>query len=294
MNFSLHEKALLCIKNYKRSEVGLIDVLTEIDRTRLYLSMGVSSLFQYCTKKLSLSESETYRFIQVTRKSVQVPELREAIREGMLTTTKASRIASIITPANQKDWIQKASTLSHRELEKEIVKIKPKTVKPERIQPKTSERIELRINISPKLEQKFRRAQEVLGTKTLEETLEKMTDFTLKHKDPLQRAERVTRQPAASVKSSPITLEVQANGPRKFSHYIPAPLSHAVNLRDKRCCQFKGCSEKMWVEIHHVLPISMGGRHELSNLITLCSPHHSMMHSFRERIHESKNSFNYR
>ena len=67
MSISLHEQALRCVSNCRKSDSELIEVLAQIDSTRCYLEMGETSLFSYCLKKLSLSESETSRFIQVMR-----------------------------------------------------------------------------------------------------------------------------------------------------------------------------------------------------------------------------------
>lgn len=68
----LHKTALRCVANYKRCEKHLIEILESIDRHKAYLALGVSSLFRYCVEKLGLSESESYRFIQVMRKSAQI------------------------------------------------------------------------------------------------------------------------------------------------------------------------------------------------------------------------------
>ena len=188
MEDSLHVLALSCVKNYKKSESNLIDVLCRIDKSRMYLSYGVPSLFAYCVKCLGLSESETSRFIQVTRKSFEVPELKKTISDGVLTVSKASRISSVITSSTQEEWIGKASTLTHRELEKEVVKVNPRAAQPESIRVITPEVIQILLNVSLRVEEKFKRSKEVLRTKSLEDTLEKMADLVLQLKDPVQKA----------------------------------------------------------------------------------------------------------
>ena len=39
-----------------------------------------------------------------------------------------------------------------------------------------------------------------------------------------------------------------------------------------------GCSHATFVDVHHIQPRSEGGRHEASNLLTLCSAHHRSAH----------------
>ncbi|MGZ3709718.1 MAG: HNH endonuclease [Bdellovibrionota bacterium] len=58
---------------------------------------------------------------------------------------------------------------------------------------------------------------------------------------------------------------------------------HAVNLRDEvQCTQVssdgKRCANRRWLEIHHLKPVSEGGKNEAGNLTTLCSAHHRVEH----------------
>ena len=39
-----------------------------------------------------------------------------------------------------------------------------------------------------------------------------------------------------------------------------------------------GCTHATFVDVHHIQPRSEGGRHEASNLLTLCSAHHRAAH----------------
>ena len=53
-----------------------------------------------------------------------------------------------------------------------------------------------------------------------------------------------------------------------------------VLLRDGWQCQLASqgnCSQPL--EVHHKLPRSRGGKHDLDNLVTLCSKHHRWVHA---------------
>ena len=43
-------------------------------------------------------------------------------------------------------------------------------------------------------------------------------------------------------------------------------------------CAAPGCTSQRWLEIHHIVPVSQGGRDEISNLTTLCHAHHKQRH----------------
>ncbi len=43
-------------------------------------------------------------------------------------------------------------------------------------------------------------------------------------------------------------------------------------------CQYPGCTAARELEAHHVLPVELGGKTELGNLILLCARHHKLLH----------------
>ncbi|MGE0527200.1 MAG: HNH endonuclease [Bdellovibrionales bacterium] len=42
--------------------------------------------------------------------------------------------------------------------------------------------------------------------------------------------------------------------------------------------QGRRCSEEKWLDVHHIRPVSAGGRHHLDNLTTLCRHHHDLVY----------------
>jgi hypothetical protein len=58
---------------------------------------------------------------------------------------------------------------------------------------------------------------------------------------------------------------------------IPPAIRRALNSRD-RGCRFPGCPFKRYVDGHHVKHWAHGGETKLSNLVTLCRFHHSLVH----------------
>jgi hypothetical protein len=83
MKNELHEKAKAAANEYQNCEVKLIQILKEIDTSKIFLKMGYSSLFIYITEALGLSEAVAYNLSTVVRKSKEVPELQKAIENGL-------------------------------------------------------------------------------------------------------------------------------------------------------------------------------------------------------------------
>ena len=71
-------------------EVVVIDHLRELDRRRLYLTLGCSSLFDYATRELGYSEAAAWRRIKAMRLCGEVEGARERMRDGSLTLNSAA------------------------------------------------------------------------------------------------------------------------------------------------------------------------------------------------------------
>lgn len=70
---------------------------------------------------------------------------------------------------------------------------------------------------------------------------------------------------------------------KSITRRIPNSIKHRIIVRDRGLCQYQSaagnkCQSSFWVDIHHVKPYAIGGKHEVSNLVTLCRNHHEYIH----------------
>lgn len=306
----IHARAVEVSSRYKRAEADLIDVLLQAEEHRVFLKRGHSSLFQYVVEELGLSESTAYNLITVTRKSRQVPELHAQLRSGEITLSNARRIASVLTPQNQAEWLSKASTLSSRQLEKEIVKVRPLEAALERASYVSHDRIRLELGLSEREMLRLRRVQDLMSQTqkralSLEEVIEALNAEYLRRNDPVEKAKRhrvkqatplskgsQAKAPTASSQTETVKTLVTRRADSKPKvdskvelkrEPIPAAVLHQVNLRDQRRCAHterdgSRCNQTRWIEIHHKIPVSQDGPNTLDNLVTLCSTHHKFAH----------------
>jgi hypothetical protein len=74
-----------------REERGLLTKVLhhfrEIERRRLYSSLGYKSLFDFATRKLGYSEDQAYRRIAAMRLLSELPDVETSIRSGALSLT---------------------------------------------------------------------------------------------------------------------------------------------------------------------------------------------------------------
>ncbi len=59
---------------------------------------------------------------------------------------------------------------------------------------------------------------------------------------------------------------------------IPKRTRDKVVLRDKECCVVPGCRSRRNLDFHHLRMQSMGGTHEVWNIVLLCGGHHDLLH----------------
>ena len=62
------------------------------------------------------------------------------------------------------------------------------------------------------------------------------------------------------------------------SRVIPRAISRAVRARDHHTCTFPGCTNKRFLDCHHVRHWSKGGETGIDNLLLLCTRHHTLVH----------------
>jgi hypothetical protein len=279
---SLHEKAVTIANNYLRSEFELVEVLQQIDECKGYLEFKCTSVTQYAIQVLRLSEGTAANLVTVAKKSVKIPELKQALQKHKITLSNARTITPVITPENQDGLIELASRLSKEKLQKEVAKWNPALEVREQVTYVNEERIKMTVGVSEELLEKLRRVQDLESQRrrnacSIEEALEAAMSLYIEKKDPVEKAKRSQVRPISLV---PGQVEAKKGLGRTF---MPASVLHAVNSRDEGQCTEKvhdgtRCANRRWLQFHHIEHVANGGKNELSNLTTLCFYHHKIWH----------------
>jgi len=78
----------------KENTARLIAHIAEIGKRKYHLKLGYKNLFEYCVKRLNLSEGAVSRRIHVSSVCRLYPQILDALFSGRLHLTAASLIAS--------------------------------------------------------------------------------------------------------------------------------------------------------------------------------------------------------
>ena len=109
----------------RATTAALIRVLIEVERRRLHLSLGYSSLFVYCTTRLRLSEAAAYSRITAARWARHFPTVLDYLNDGSLTLSGFTRLAPNLTPEGGQRLLEAARFKSTRETERLVAALRP-------------------------------------------------------------------------------------------------------------------------------------------------------------------------
>ena len=94
-----NDQLLLQTKNLVQKErqinVLVLQHLQEIEKRKLYLKRGFSSLFEYAVKELGYSESSAYRRIKAMKLCKELPETKLKMAKGELNLCTASKLQTV-------------------------------------------------------------------------------------------------------------------------------------------------------------------------------------------------------
>jgi 5-methylcytosine-specific restriction endonuclease McrA len=287
--------------------VALIASLMEFDARRLYLGEGCSSLFTYCTQVLHLSEHAAYGRIEATRAARRFPMLLDLLAEGDLTLTAICLLAPHLTAENHHDVLAAARHKTKRDVELLVATLRPRPAvhaivrKLPEAKPTTAKSVAtvdlLASTFEPAKAVVERLSQTAIVAPLapdrykLQITLSAETYATLRRAQDLLRHSIPNGDPAAVVGRA-LTLLVrelertkfaETHRPRKAqaghtrSRHIPAHVRRRVWRRDGKQCAFVGtqgrCTERGFLEFHHVVPYADGGESTVENLELRCRAH---------------------
>jgi len=107
--------------------------LNEIERRRLHLKLGYSSLFDYCTSHLGYSASAAVRRIKSARCVTKYPGFLDALKKNEVNISTVARVATILTRDNSGEVLSRIKGRSQREVEAIAASYQPCAMPPERV-----------------------------------------------------------------------------------------------------------------------------------------------------------------
>jgi len=117
------ERVALC---ETRRVAEVIAHIAEISRRKWALVEGYRNTFEYCVRKLGLSEGSVALRIQVANVSRRFPQVLEALSENRISLTVAGRLAPHLRKDNFDGLLSRCAGMTKRQVEEVIVELAPK------------------------------------------------------------------------------------------------------------------------------------------------------------------------
>ena len=117
----------------------VVELIKEVSRRKLFLSLGFGSLFDFVTKDLGFEPASAMRRIQAARLVSEIPEVQEKLESGSLSLSVASQAQTFFRKEEQRlgakmsvdqktEILSQLENKSAREAERALVKISPMSV----------------------------------------------------------------------------------------------------------------------------------------------------------------------
>lgn len=261
----VHQSLMTLVQREKKITSEVVEHIAEVDRRRLYLEHGFTSLFQYLSS-LGYSPASAQRRIDAARLHQQVP-VCEAIQTGELNLTQISILAQGLrrkkVDAHEKSKI--VDSIKNRDIRKtevlvnQLLSIEPLAHDKKHFQKDESVRVEMTL------------------TKEQWHLIQRVKEVT-SHSDPNPNLASVIERLAVEfLKRRDPTSDRKLRGVKKADG-VSAATRRAVFQRD-RCCQWRQhkdsptCGSRFQCQVDHIQSRWAGGTNDLSNLQLLCGVH---------------------
>ena len=306
----------------RHATARLIALLAQVDERRLYLGEAAHLSSVYCTQVLRLSEHAAYGRIEAARTARRFPVVLDLLTDGSVTLTAVTLLAPHLTPANHRDVLAESHHKSKREIEHIVARLRPEPAVPVDspeasgtdeapavvvrtashwgpsgrrfgrgshaspaapraviATPLAPERYKVQLTISRETHDKWRHAQDLLR-------------HSIPNGDAAAILDRALTLLLADLERAKHAATARPRAPRPVasgSRHIPAAVRREVWRRDGGRCAFVGmqgrCTERGFLEFHHIAPYAVGGQAVVENISLRCRAHN--VHEAEQLLWES-------
>lgn len=286
----------------RRTVARFVAHLVEVEERRAHLEAACSSLFNYCVRKLQLSEGEAFRRINAARLVRRFPVILGMIESGEIHLSALVLLRDHLTDENHEVLLREAAGKSKTELKEAVaarfpqpdvqpsirrlpnVSKIPPTAAPERhpqlrtigatgapartslMEPIAPSRYRVHLTASSELKEKLERARRLLSHRDPQADLAVVVDRAVDLLLEALEKERFGK-----------TSRPRAPRGAKTAHVTRAVRREVVARDDERCSFVseagERCPSRAFLEFDHVQPRALGGTGEATNIRLLCRAH---------------------
>jgi hypothetical protein len=293
----------------------LIAHLIEVEERRLDLRSACTSMFDFCKRRLKMSEGAAFRRITAARLVKRFPVLLERIERGELHLSTLVLLRPHLHEQNVEELAVAVAGKTQREVEELLARLAPKpdvpsaivelgipsndatwalftaadaspapsaasasSVPRSRIEPLSEARFKVQLTAGADLKAKLERASDLMRHRNLSGDLAIVIDAAMDLLLAKLEKERLGKVKAPRAPAKP---RASSGSGSCRGRAIPAGVRRAVFERDGEQCTFadeagERCPQRGHLEIDHVDARALGGTNAMSNLRVRCRAHNRL------------------
>jgi len=250
----------------------LVVFLIEIEERRLDLKAACTSMFDYCVRRLGMSDGVAFRRINAARLVKRSPALLARVESGELSLSTLVLLRPHLVHLDDAKAYALASDVagkSLREVEQLLAASAPQPA-----------RFKMQLTATSELRDKLERARDLMShanpSGDLAVVVERAIDLLLERLEK-ERLGKTTRPP----RQAATTRGRDARGDSRARRAIPRGVRREVFERDGDSCSFvdaegRRCPSRTRLELDHVAAHALGGLTDATNLRVLCRAHNRL------------------
>ena len=286
----------------RRLHAQIVRYLVEVEERRIHLKMACTSLFDFCVRRLAMSEGEAFRRMTAARLARRFPSILPKVESGAIHLSGLVLLRDHLTESNHEELVAEAAGKSKRQIQEIVARLAPKPDVPPTIRklpdPSTQKptpaplpmaappmprpvpspptppmaalsevRYRVQLTASAELKQKLERATELMGHSNphgdLAVVIERALDVLIADLEK-KRLATTTRPP-----QKPRSIATRS---------VPRAVRREVFARDGEQCTFcdkdgQRCPCRARLELDHIHARAHGGSHDAANLRVRCHAH---------------------
>jgi hypothetical protein len=194
-----HDQGIQLSNTHAKSQWQMVEVLSKIEENHGYAYFHCSSLREYAILYWNLSENVASDMVTVAKKSIHVPQIIEALKNGRGTLSKIRKVCPVIDETNYQKWLDLVKECTSRIIEKTVALAKPETAVIEKVKYTSAHVLEVTHGMTEEIYLELQRVQDLLCQKeqrtvSRSEALQYLIHLGLETLDPIRKAKRAAER----------------------------------------------------------------------------------------------------
>lgn len=284
-----------------------------------HVDLGCASISEYADRACGFSARKTRELLRTSRQLDELPLTAAAFRDGTIVWSKVREISRVATPETEEAWLEFARDRTSSQVARGVSGSQrgqnpPSSDEPP--QPPTTCRVTF--ELQPTTAERLMRAVALVRASmaTDSSTAEEVDDDAVLDSIARMVSDQLTREcnmPSAEafrvVVTECPTCETMTHVGRSGDRVVASEVRDAIKCdseivgsrggrrrtistrkrrrvlaTQKHRCAVPGCTNTLWLDVHHIVRVADGGTSSEGNLVGLCTGHHRCVHAGGLRV----------